>query len=53
VIEGLAVVDLTGPHGPLQVTVRVERVAANGLTCANPGPNAYFSYRPVSVIALE
>jgi Sucrase/ferredoxin-like len=52
VIEGLAVVDLTGPHGPLQVTVRVERVAANGLTCANPGPNAYFSYRPVSVIAL-
>ena len=29
----------------------VERVAADGLTCANPGPNAYFRYRPVSVIA--
>jgi hypothetical protein len=53
VIEGLSVVDLVGPHGRLQVTVRVERVAAAGLTCANPGPNAYFSYRPVSVIALQ
>ncbi len=52
-VDGLAVVTLAGPHGLLDVTVRVERVAAGGLTCANPGPNAYLAYRPVSVIAVE
>jgi hypothetical protein len=51
--DGVAVVRLTGPHGPLEVTVQVDRVAADGLTCANPGPNTYFRYRPVSVIALN
>jgi hypothetical protein len=51
VIDGQAVVRLTGPQGPLEVTVQVERVAADGLTCANPGPNAYLRYRPVSVLA--
>jgi hypothetical protein len=50
--DGQAVVRLTGPHGPLEVTVQVERVAADGLTCSNPGPNAYRRYRPVSVLAL-
>jgi hypothetical protein len=48
--DGQAVVRLAGPDGPLEVTVRVERVTADGLTCANPGPNAYLRYRPVSVL---
>ena len=48
----MAVVRLAGPHGPLEVTVQVERVAVDGLTCANPGPGAYFAYRPVSVVAV-
>jgi Sucrase/ferredoxin-like len=51
--DGLALVRLAGPHGELQVTVAVERVAVTGLTCANPRPAAYFAYRPVSVIALD
>jgi Sucrase/ferredoxin-like len=51
--DGQAVVRLSGPHGPIQVTVRVEKVLAEGLTCANPGPNSYFAYRPVSVVALD
>ena len=49
-VDGQAVVALRAPHGRVDVTVRVERVAADGLTCANPRPNAYFSYRPVSVV---
>ena len=32
------VVRLAAPHGALDVTVRVERVAADGLTCAQPRP---------------
>ena len=47
--DGHVVVRLAGPHGELQVTVSVERVAVDGLTCANPGPNRYFAYRPVSI----
>ena len=53
VVDGQAVVGLRGPHGRIDVTVRVERVAADGLTCANPRPNAYFSYRPVSVVPVD
>ena len=53
VVDGVAVVRLRGPHGRLEVTVRVETVAADGLTCANPRPNRYLRYRPVSIIALE
>jgi len=49
VVDGQAVVGLRAPHGRVDVTVRVERVSADGLTCANPGPNGYLSYRPVSV----
>ncbi len=44
---------LRAPHGRIDVTVLVERVAADGLTCANPRPNAYFSYRPVSLVAAD
>jgi hypothetical protein len=53
VAGGVATVRLTGPHGLLDVTVQVERVAAPGLTCANPRPNAYLSYRPVAVVPVE
>ena len=47
--DGVAHVRLQGPHGRLEVTVRVQRVEADGLTCANPGPNAYFGYHPVRI----
>jgi hypothetical protein len=52
-VNGVATVRLAGPHGLLDVNVRVERVAATGLTCANPRPNQYLSYRPVSVVRVE
>jgi hypothetical protein len=52
VVDGQAVVALRAPHGRIDVTVRVERVSADGLTCANPKPNAYLSYRPVSVVEV-
>jgi hypothetical protein len=51
--DGVAVVRLAGPRGLLDVTVRVERVEAAGLTCADPGPNAFLSYRPVSVAPVD
>jgi len=46
-VDGLATVRLDGPHGPVDVTVHVEKVEADGLTCANPRPNRFFAYRPV------
>jgi hypothetical protein len=51
--DGVSVVRLLGPHGPLVVTVSVERVAAPGLTCHNPRPNQFLSYRPVSIVAAD
>lgn len=53
ITNGVAVVRIATPHLPVDVTVRVEKVAADGLTCANPRPNAYLRYRPVSVVAVE
>jgi hypothetical protein len=50
---GLATVRIDGPHGPFDVIVRVETVAADGLTCANPVPNKYLAYRPVGVVPVE
>jgi Sucrase/ferredoxin-like len=47
--DGTWIVRLHGPHGLLEITVQVERVAVSGLTCHNPRPNAYLSYRPVSI----
>jgi hypothetical protein len=47
--NGQALVRLAGPHGRLDVTVRVDRVAAEGLTCKNPRPNAYLAYQPVRI----
>ena len=43
-------VRLSGPHGELIVSVRVEPVAAEGLTCGNPRPNRFLAYRPVSIV---
>jgi hypothetical protein len=51
--DGSAVVRLRGPHGTLDVTVQVDRVAANGLTCHNPRPNAYLAYRPIAIVPVE
>jgi len=51
--DGLAEVRIEGTHGLLDVTVRVEGIAADGLTCANPGPNRYLRFRPVSIDAVD
>jgi hypothetical protein len=51
--DGVAHVRLRGPHGVLDVTVSVEKVAATGLTCHNPRPNQYLAYRPVSITRVE
>jgi hypothetical protein len=51
--DGTAQVRLRGPHGLVDVVVRVERVRADGLTCHNPAPNHYLRYRPVRVTAVD
>jgi hypothetical protein len=51
--DGACVVRLRGPHGELDVTVQVERVAAAGLTCHNPRPNQFMVYRPVGIVAVD
>jgi hypothetical protein len=51
--DGTSTVRLHGPHGSLDVTVRVERRAAEGLTCHNPRPNQYLAYRPVAIVPVE
>lgn len=48
-VDGIAHVRLDGPHGPLDVTIRVETVAADGLTCRNPRPNFYLTYHAVRI----
>jgi hypothetical protein len=52
-VEGVTAVRIRGPHGLLDVTVRIDEVAADGLTCANPRPNRFLSYRPVGVVPVE
>jgi len=52
-VDGQAVVCLRAPQGRVNVTVRVERIDADGLTCSNPQPNSYLSYRPVSVALVD
>jgi Sucrase/ferredoxin-like len=51
--DGRALVDLAGPHGRLQVSLRVEPMAADGLTCANSRPNVYLAYHPERIVAVE
>jgi len=53
VVDGVSTVRIAGPHGLLDVSVQVDKVAAAGLTCANPRPNHYLRYRPVSVLPVE
>ncbi len=53
VTGGYATVRLSGPHGEVDVVVSVERVAADGLTCANPRPNHYLRYRPVGITPAD
>ncbi len=53
VTDGRIEVELAGPHGPMRVAVRVERVAADGLTCANPGPNRYLAFHPERIVPIE
>jgi len=53
VVDGVGTVRLAGPHGTFDVTVNVEKVAAVGLTCANPRPNHYLHYQPVRITPLD
>jgi sucrase/ferredoxin-like protein len=50
--DGSAPVLLRTPHGPMVVTVRVETVGAEGLTCASPGPGRFTRYRPISITGV-
>jgi hypothetical protein len=52
-VAGESTVRLRGPHGLLDVTVRAEKIAADGLTCANPRPNGFLAYRPVTITPVE
>lgn len=49
VVDGEATVRLSGAPGDLDVLVRVQRVEADGLTCARPGAGHFFDYRPVRI----
>jgi hypothetical protein len=49
VADGAASVRLGTPHGPVEVAVHVERVAAEGLTCAAPAAGHYLRYRPIAI----
>jgi len=51
--DGIAIVRLAGPHGTFDVTVKVDKVAAAGLTCANPGPNTYLHYQPQRITPID
>jgi hypothetical protein len=53
IVDGQASVRLQGPHGLLDVTVQVEKVAAVGLTCHNPSPNQYLRYQPVRITPVD
>jgi hypothetical protein len=53
VVDGLSVVRLRAPHGPVDITVQVEKVAATGLTCHNPRPNSYLAYRALTIVPVE
>ena len=47
------VVRLRWPHGRPRRHGAGRAVAADGLTCANPQPNRYVAYRPVSIEPAE
>ena len=51
--EGEATVRVRGPHGLVDVTVRIERMRGERLTCAQPGSGAFWAFRPVGAAAVE
>jgi hypothetical protein len=51
--DGLASVRIAGPHGLLDVSVRVEEHAVTHLSCAKPGPDRDLSYHPVGIVAVQ
>lgn len=51
--SGQATVRLAGPHGELVVTVAVESLAVDGLTCSNAGPGHYLRYRPLTIQSVS
>ncbi|SDI94639.1 hypothetical protein SAMN05444157_0931 [Frankineae bacterium MT45] len=51
--SGDALVRVAGPHGLIDITVRVERRSGEGLTCAKSGLGSYFSYRAISATAVD
>ena len=51
--EGEAAVRVQGPHGLVDVTVRIERMRGDRLTCAQPGPGTFWAFRPVGAVAVE
>lgn len=50
--EGGAVVRLSTPRGPVDVTVSVTRSAADLLTCQATGPSRYLIHRPVQLVRV-
>jgi hypothetical protein len=51
--EHEATVRVRGPHGLVDVRVRIERMRGERLTCAKPGPGAFLAYRPMAATAVE
>lgn len=51
--EGEAAVRVRGPHGDVDVTVRIEKMRGERLTCAQPGVGSYWAFRPVAAVAVE
>ena len=51
--EGESVVRINGPHGLVDVVVRVELMRGDGLTCSQRGPGSFLAYRPVAAVAVE
>lgn len=51
--EGEAIVRIRAPHGLVDVTVRLERMHGDGLTCSQPGTGWFLAYRPVGAAAVD
>jgi Sucrase/ferredoxin-like len=48
-----AVVTLGTPHGPVRVTVEIEKALPHNLTCHAAGPAPALSYRPVAIVPVQ
>lgn len=51
--EGEALVRVRGPHGLVDVTVRIEQMRGDRLTCSQTGPGTFWAFRPVAAVAVE